>query len=167
MSYDQAPQRYGPASHPPPPPRRDPRLPEVNTGRLWAGGLATALVAAAIAVVGLMIVRGIFGIEVRLPGHGGAIIDATSGVLALVSAVAALVATAILHLLVLTTPSPRQFFAWIACLATVISAIWPFSTQMELNSKLAGSAIALVIGLAIGTLLNSVAASAASPRTYH
>jgi Family of unknown function (DUF6069) len=169
MSYDPAARGYRPMppSPPPPPPGRDPRLPEVNVGRLWAGGLATALVAAAIAVVGLMIVRGIFGIEVRLPGHGGSIIDATSGILALVSAVAALVATALLNLLLVSTPSPRQFFSWIVGLATVIAAIWPFSTGMELNSKLAGAGISLVIGAAIASLLSSVAASATVyPRHY-
>ena len=36
--------------------------PVVNSGRLWSGGLATALVAALIAVVGILLARGLFDV---------------------------------------------------------------------------------------------------------
>lgn len=49
-----------------------PATPAVNAKRLWAGGAATALVAALAAVVGLLIVRGILDTPVitpeRMPG---------------------------------------------------------------------------------------------------
>ena len=41
----------------------------VDTGKLWAGGLATAVVAALIAVVGIVIARGIFHIPVLAPNR--------------------------------------------------------------------------------------------------
>ncbi|MEV4314010.1 hypothetical protein [Actinocrispum sp. NPDC049592] len=38
-----------------------------DTGRLWAGGSATALVAALIAVAGIVVTRGVFGVPVLAP----------------------------------------------------------------------------------------------------
>ena len=49
--------------------------PAVNAGRLWAGGLATALVAALIAVVGILAARGLFGVPM-LAQHARALIRA-------------------------------------------------------------------------------------------
>ena len=44
-----------------------PAAPTVDAKRLWAGGAATALVAALAAVVGLLIVRGLLDIPVITP----------------------------------------------------------------------------------------------------
>lgn len=41
--------------------------PGIDARRLWAGGVATAVVAALVAVVGLLIARGIFEVEVLAP----------------------------------------------------------------------------------------------------
>ena len=41
------------------------RGPTVNSGRLWAGALATAVVAALIGLVGVLIVRAVLGISPR------------------------------------------------------------------------------------------------------
>ena len=65
--------------------------------------------------------------------------------------------------LLLSTPQPRQFFTWIT-LATVAAALVPFLTSADLAEKVATSAITLVVGLAIGSLLSGVARSAARPR---
>ena len=43
----------------------------VHAGRLWAGGLATALVAGLIATTGILIARGLFGIPVLAPQGAG------------------------------------------------------------------------------------------------
>lgn len=43
----------------------------VAGGRLWAGGAATAVVAALIAVVGILIARGVFGVPVLAPEGEG------------------------------------------------------------------------------------------------
>ncbi|MEV5574309.1 hypothetical protein AB0L06_30105 [Spirillospora sp. NPDC052269] len=47
---------YGPASRPDDPAASQPRP---NPGRLWAGGLATAVVAALVVVVGVLLVVGV------------------------------------------------------------------------------------------------------------
>ena len=68
-----------------------------------------------------------------------------------------------MHLLLLTTPRPRTFFGWIVGLATVIAALWPFTSDAGLDTKLVTMLINLVIGIAIGSLVSTVARSATVP----
>jgi hypothetical protein len=76
----------------------------VDAGRLWTGGLATALVAALVAVVGVLIARGLFDVPVLAPSQDGALVDAGTARLASLAAVAALIATGLMHLLLICTP---------------------------------------------------------------
>jgi len=71
---------------------------------------------------------------------------------------AALAATAVMHLLLTATPRPLVFFNWIMGLATVIAVAYPFSTTAALSQKMATAAINLVLGAAIGSLINGTAA---------
>lgn len=143
---------------------RDRIVLRVNPGRLWAGGVATAVIAALIVVVGISIARGIFGVPMPVPATSGAMSDAAY---VGVAAGAAIVATALLHLLVVGAPRPLAFFAWIVFLATVLAVLAPFSNSVFgsfsniafLNSKSSVAAINLVVGIAIGTLLTGVARS--------
>jgi hypothetical protein len=132
----------------------------MDTGALWAGGAATAVVAALIALVGILVCRWLFGIPILSPRRDGAWGDASTGAYVLAAAATAVVATAILHLLLLSTPRPQTFFAWIIGLATVIAVVFPFSTSAELSSKIATSIVDLVLGFAIGSLLSEVSARA-------
>ena len=68
----------------------------------------------------------------------------------------ALVATALMHLLLLTTPYPRVFFGWIIGLATVVAVVFPFSTTAPLSQKIATAFVNLVLGVAIGSLIGEV-----------
>lgn len=106
--------------------------PTVDARALWSGGLAAALVAALVAVVGVVIARGIFDIPVLAPKRSGTFGDASTGGLALAAAIGALLATALIHLLLLYTPRP-------------------FAAQI------ATGIINLFIGIAIGSLVSSVA----------
>jgi uncharacterized membrane protein YwaF len=63
-----------------------------------------------------------------------------------------------MHLLLLSTPRPLTFFAWIIGLATVLAVLLPFSTSAPLTAKVATAVVDLVLGIAIGSLLNGVAA---------
>src|SRR5215216_4378971 len=63
----------------------------VDAGRLWTGGLATALVA-----------RGLFDVPVLAPTREGALGNANTARLAILAAAAALVATGLMHLLLLS-----------------------------------------------------------------
>ncbi|MEV4262589.1 DUF6069 family protein [Kribbella sp. NPDC049584] len=136
----------------------------VAGGRLWAGGAATAVVAALIAVVGILIARGVFGVPVLAPEGEGTWGDADTAKYAMYCAIAALVATGLLHLLLISTPRPQKFFNWIIMLATVAAALAPFATESTTSSKVATGLINLAVGIAIGTLLGGAARSATRER---
>src|SRR5271165_4498561 len=93
----------------------------VDARQLWSGGAATAVVAALIALAGILVCRWLFGIPVLAPRQ-------------------------------------QMFFAWIIGLATVIAVVYPFSTTAPLSQKAATAVINLVLGAAIGSLINGTAA---------
>jgi hypothetical protein len=130
----------------------------VDARQLWSGGAATAVVAALMALAGILVCRWLFNIPILAPRRDGAWGDASTAGYATAAAAAALVATAIMHLLLLTTPRPLMFFAWIIGLATVIAVIYPFSTTAPLPQKVATAVINLVLGAAIGSLIDGTAA---------
>jgi hypothetical protein len=132
--------------------------PRVDARQLWAGGAATAVVAALIALVGILICRWLFNIPILAPRQDGAWGDASTGEYMLVAAAAAVVATALMYLLAVATPKPSAFFGWIIGLITVVAAIFPFSTTAPLSQKAATAIVNLVIGIAILSLINGVAA---------
>ena len=82
----------------------------------------------------------------------------------LVAAAAALLATGLAHLLLVATPRPMLFFTWIVGLVTLLLVLFPFSTSAPLSQKIATAAVDLVIGVAIGSLINGVAARATRRR---
>ncbi len=147
--------RPGPPERVPGPPE-SPARPGVDAGQLWAGGAATAVVAGLIALVGVLACRWLFNIPILAPKHDGAYGNAHTTTLILVSALAALVATLLAHLLLLSTPRPMVFFGWIVGLVTLVLVIFPFKTGATLAEKIATAAVYLVIGFAIGTLITGV-----------
>lgn len=143
---------------PPTPPQ-----PVLNAGRLWAGGAATAVVAALIAIAGILVGRGIFGVEVLAPKGSGTWGDASTGWYAFGAGVAALLATGLIQILIVTTPRPMRFFGWVIGLATVVSMLAPFVTDESRGSRFYTAGLNLVLGIAIGTLVAGVAKSALRP----
>jgi len=142
-----------------PMPRRNPgpeTTRKVDARTLWSGGVATAVVAALIALVGILVSRWLFKIPILAPQREGAWGDASTAGYALASAAIALAATGMMHLLLLSTPYPRVFFGWIIALATVIAVVYPFSTTAPLSQKLATAAVNLILGVAIWTLITEV-----------
>jgi hypothetical protein len=144
-------------------PGRDYR-PGVDAGRLWAGGVATAVVAALTAIVGLLIARGIFNVTVLEPQGQGIWGNASTVTYAVAAAVVALLATGLMHLLSLAVPSPGTFFSWIMVLVTAIAVVVPLTLDVKLEAKAATAAINLVIGLVITIVIYTMAESA---RTVH
>jgi hypothetical protein len=138
--------------------------PMVDAGRLWTGGVATAAVAALVAIVGVLIARGLFNVPLLAPTGEGTLGDASTARLAGLAAGAALLATGLMHLLLLSTPRPGRFFTWIMVLATLIAAIIPFLTDAQANTKIATAAINLSIGATIGSLVSGVGRSAVRVR---
>ncbi len=132
----------------------------MNAGRLWAGGVAAAVVAALIGVVGVLIARAMFQLAVLSPKTNGAFGDEKTITLCVVAAVAALLATALAHLLLVSTPSPLSYFGWIVGLVTVAAAVVPFLGSGTWPVHFAQAVIHAVIGMAIGGLVSNAAASA-------
>ena len=131
-----------------------------DSTQFWAGGVATAVVAALIALVGILVCRWALSIPVLAPASDGTWGDAHTGEYVLVAAGIALVATGLLYLLVLGAPEPDTFFRWIMGLATLAAVVYPFSTDAPLEQKFATAIVNLVLGIAITTLLTGVASRA-------
>jgi len=129
---------------------------KVDARTLWSGGIATAIVAGLIALVGILVCRWLFKIPILAPRQDGAWGDASTAGYVLASVAIALAATALMYLLLLAAPYPRVFFAWIIGLATVVGVVYPFSTTAPTSQKLATAAVNLILGVAIGTLVAEV-----------
>ncbi len=126
----------------------------MDAGRLWAGGAATALVAA---LVGVLIGQGVLDLTMvkppLVPVGGSFAVQ-----YAVTAALLALVATALAHLLAATTPRPRAFFSWVVGLATAAGFALPFALDGSVGGQLATALVNLVIGLCVLSLLSSVLA---------
>jgi hypothetical protein len=131
-----------------------------DSTQFWAGGVATAVVAALIALVGILVCRWALGIPILAPANDGTWGDAHTGEYVLVAACVALVATGLLYLLVLSAPEPNTFFLWIMGLATLAAVVYPFSTGAPVEQKAATAIVNLVLGIAIISLLTGVASRA-------
>jgi Family of unknown function (DUF6069) len=149
---------YEPGYGPRPPERPPSDRPSVDAGRLWAGGIATAIVACLVGLVGVLVARWLLGIALLAPKSDGAYGDVHTTGLLLGVAAASLVATLLMHLLLLSTPRPLAFFGWIIGLATVLAVVITFSTSAPLDAKAATAVVFVVLGIAIGSLLSGVGA---------
>lgn len=127
----------------------------IDAGRLWGGGVATAVVAALVAAVGVLICRDLLDIKLVEPPMLR-ITDSFAVNYALTAAILALAATGLAHLLSLVTPRPRVFFSWIVGLITVATMVVPFALEGSLQGKICATVINMVIGLSIASLLSAV-----------
>jgi hypothetical protein len=134
--------------------------PSLDAGRLWAGGLATALVSSMIALAGLVVIRGVFDVALLAPKSAGVWGDARTIWYVGGAAVGALLATALMHVLVLFTPRPVTFFAWVMFLATATATAAPFGADAATEAKVATATLNLIIGVAIGSLVAGTTRSA-------
>jgi hypothetical protein len=133
-----------------------PTRPKVDVGQLWAGRAATAIVAGLVALVGVLVCRWLFNVPILAPKGESVYSDAHTTDFVLAAAGAAFLATALAHLLLVSTPGPLLFFWWIVGLATMAVALYRFSPVAPLAVKAATAAADLVIGIAIGLLLSGV-----------
>jgi hypothetical protein len=127
----------------------------IDAGRLWGGGVATALVAALAAAVGVLICRDLLNVKLVEPP----LLPFTDSFpinYALTAAILALAATGLAHLLSLATPRPRVFFNWIVGLITVAAMVVPFALEGSLQGKICAAVINMVIGICIASLLSAV-----------
>lgn len=129
----------------------------VDRPRLWAGGVATSVVAGLVGFVGVILTRDVFGVSLHAPPVliGPPSLLAASW--AFTAACAGMASTGVLLLLLLSTPRPRTFFTWIITLLTATAVALPFTQNAPAESRFSSALINIVIGIAIGTLLTGVA----------
>jgi hypothetical protein len=128
----------------------------IVSSRLWAGDAATACVAALVAVIGVLLFSSVLDIRIVQPPLLLTITDSLAVNYAATAFVAALLATALAHLLAATTPRPRMFFGWIVGLATVATMVVPFAADASMAGKVSTAVINMVVGIAIATLLTGI-----------
>jgi hypothetical protein len=133
---------------------------------VWAGGIATAVVAGLAAEVGILVARGLFHLAIFAPQGDGLWGNANTTTYALGAGVIALVATGVLHFLLQTTPRATVFFGWIMALLTVVAVVIPLNVIGTKPEMISTTVLNLLIGLVITTLLISVAGGARARHQY-
>ena len=127
----------------------------IDAPRLWGGGLATAVVAALVAAVGVLICRDLLHVKLVEPPLLP-IAKSFPVNYAITAFVLALAATGLAHLLSVVTPRPRVFFGWIIALCTVATMVIPFALEGSLKGKICAAVINMAIGICIASLLSAV-----------
>lgn len=135
----------------------------VEVHRLWIGGVVAAVIVCGLAIVGFLVVCGmlnypLLGIRDGAAGRHASMLGYAGG-----AALAALLATAAMHFLLVTTPRPRWFFEWLAGVGTAIMVLLPLGLPEELPARVATAMVNLVLGLAIIGLIRNTAAACLCP----
>ncbi len=142
---------------------------KVDGGRLWGTGVATAVVAGLAAMTVLFVARSLVGSQVlvALPGAQAPAELPYLNTFAL-AFVAGIVATGVLHLLLVAVPRGTAFFGWLSILFLVLSLGPVFAMDVPMASKawLAGMhavTYAVVVSLLLGSV-SRVAVRIPQPR---
>lgn len=138
----------------------DARREPVDAARLWAGGAATAVVAALVTIVAALVARNLFDVALLAPKGNGVWGEADVAWYAVVAGILALVATGLMHALVLFTPRPLRFFSWVVTLLTAIATVAPFVANTSMLARAVTATLNLVLGIAIGSLVTGSTRSA-------
>ncbi len=132
----------------------------IDAGRLWRGAIPTALVAVGVALVGMLIIRGLFDIKIVRRTDGGEFVQATTGWYVGAAIIGTILATGLLHALMSLTPAPFRFYGWITGLAVTATAIIPWTLDAGNDTKLATSLLNIAIGACIASLVAGIGRTA-------
>ena len=135
----------------------------VDVHTLWIGGVVAAVIVFGLAIVGFLVVCGMLDYPLLSIRKGDPVQHASMLGYAWGAALAALLATAAMHFLLVTTPRPVWFFGWLAGVGTAITVLLPMGLPQELPVRLATATVNLVLGLAIVGLVRGIAAASSRP----
>ncbi|GAA4744443.1 hypothetical protein GCM10023199_24600 [Actinomycetospora chibensis] len=121
------------------------------------------MVAAGIAIVGVLILTNVFDLGIQTAQRSGALVDNAITIIPVCAAIAALAGTALLHLLLLTTPRPATFFSAIVLLVLVVLLLQVFLARGGVVDHIATAILYAAIGLAIISMLSGVSRTAVRP----
>ncbi|SDS33992.1 hypothetical protein SAMN04489860_1333 [Paraoerskovia marina] len=140
-----------------------PSTPVIDAKRFVGGTLATAAVAALVGYVATVVLESVFNLDVIAPPNPfGASTDA--GAFAVAGALLTFLAAGVLVLLALIAPRPRLFFGWLMFLVVALTASLPFAWTDDTITAAFTSALNLLIGIAVWSLLTGTAAKTIRPR---
>ncbi len=141
------------------------RTPYVGAATLWIGGVLTAIVSALAGVATLLIAKDVLGTPVlRWVGINNQTLVQTDIVtVVVVAVVASILATGLMHLLLVAAPKPLVYFGAISYLILVLSYIPIFLFEQPWSLKFAALALHTVVGLVIIGLVTTVTDRAADP----
>lgn len=129
-------------------------------GRLWLGGVVTAVSAALVTLLGIVVARGCAHVPILAPVTAGTWGGAPTVGYVLGAAVVALAATGLMHLLVRHTRSPSRYFAGVMVPLTVAAAVLPLPLLADRAGRTVTALLNLLIGLVVLVLVNDAAAGA-------
>jgi Family of unknown function (DUF6069) len=135
----------------------------VDEGLLWTGGVATAMVATLVTLIGVIIARGILGVPMVVPTAAGTWGD-ISAASYLGTAACTLIATGLLQGLLLLAPEPLLFFGWTMTLATAATGLMPFAAHAALPSEVVSGAVNMAVCWTVWSLLAATGRASLIPR---
>src|SRR5829696_6894408 len=106
-----------------------------DASRLWAAGLATAVVAGLLAVVGAVVSRAVLDVALLPAEYAGILGWSASASYGVGAMLLALLLTAVLHLLLAAVQRPVVYFGWIVGLVGVILVLAPFAYEAPRASQ--------------------------------
>jgi Family of unknown function (DUF6069) len=127
--------------------------------RYWVGAGITAVLAALVSLIALVIAQGIVHVPVVLGSN-----SVHAAVYGIAAAGIALLAAGLFDAMLQVAPRPLTYYSWLAAIITVLATLLPFTANVGLHSQIALAATNFAVGVVI-TLLVPVAASNARRRS--
>ena len=129
----------------------------IDIRTLWTGGVVTAVIVGGLTIVGFLLIEGILRYPLLGDRASAQVAHVTMVGYAVSAAVAALLATAAMHILLVTTHRPQWFFAWLGGIGTAIAVLLPLT--QHLPAALATATVNLGLGLTIIGLVRHTGAA--------
>jgi len=134
----------------------------IGTRTLWTGGVVTAVIVGGLTIAGFLLIEGILRYPLLGDRANAQLAPVTMVSYAVGAAVAALLATTAMHVLLMTTHRPQWFFAWLGGIGTAIAVLLPLT--QHLPAALATATVNLGLGLTIIGLVRHTGAASARLR---
>jgi hypothetical protein len=134
----------------------------IDTRTLWTGGVVTAVIVGGLTIVGFLLIEGILRYPLLGDRANAQVAHVTMVGYAVGAAIAALLATAAMHVLLMTTHRPQWFFAWLGGIGTAIAVLLPLT--QHLPAPLATATVNLGLGLTIVGMVRHTAAASVRAR---
>ena len=127
--------------------------------RYWVGAGITAVLAALVSLIALVIAQGIVHVPVVLGSN-----SVHAAVYGIAAAGIALLAAGLFDAMLQVAPRPLTYYSWLAAIITALATLLPFTANVGLHSQIALATTNFAVGVVI-TLLVPIAASNARRRS--